>query len=160
MGEVNGIESWHIKKIGNGVTYGLSKTFFAKMERAGKLNWAWKRRWRNKFFGKRRLFQIYDDWVDDCKDIAFKAKAVFEEHIKQWSCKRMVRQLKKCYGICWNCGRPFTQSRTDQLFCSAKCRNKYRYTPVPRCKNCTAPDCAIREEQRAYAPKACPERNH
>jgi len=25
----------------------------------------------------------YDDWVDDCKDIAFKAKAVFEEHIKQ-----------------------------------------------------------------------------
>lgn len=76
------------------------------------------------------------------------------------SCKRMVRQLKKCYGICWNCGRPFTQSRTDQLFCSAKCRNKYRYTPVPRCKNCTAPDCAIRDEQRAYAPKACPERNH
>lgn len=66
----------------------------------------------------------------------------------------------KCYGICWNCGRPFTQSRTDQLFCSAKCRNKYRYTPVPRCKNCTAPDCAIRDEQRAYAPKACPERNH
>lgn len=102
----------------------------------------------------------YDDWVDDCKDIAFKAKAVFEEHIKQCSCKRMVRQLKKCYGICWNCGRPFTQSRTDQLFCSAKCRNKYRYTPVPRCKNCTAPDCAIRDEQRAYAPKACPERNH
>ena len=32
--------------------------------------------------------------------------------------------------------------------------------PVPRCKNCTAPDCAIRDEQRAYAPKACPERNH
>lgn len=25
----------------------------------------------------------YDDWVNDCKDIAFKAKAVFEEHIKQ-----------------------------------------------------------------------------
>lgn len=25
----------------------------------------------------------YDDWVDDCKDVAFKAKAVFEEHIKQ-----------------------------------------------------------------------------
>ena len=23
-----------------------------------------------------------------------------------------------------------------------------------------APDCAIRDEQRAYAPKACPERNH
>lgn len=25
----------------------------------------------------------YDDWVDDCKDIAFKAKTIFEEHIKQ-----------------------------------------------------------------------------
>jgi hypothetical protein len=37
MGEVNGIESWHIKKFGNGVTYGLSKTFFAKMERAVKI---------------------------------------------------------------------------------------------------------------------------
>ena len=83
MGEVNGIESWHIKKIGNGVKYGLSKSFFAKMDVAGKLNCGCNRRWRNKFFGKRHLFQIYDDWVDDCKDIAFKAKAVFEEHIKQ-----------------------------------------------------------------------------
>ena len=59
MGEVNGIESWHIKKY--------------VWRESGNLEYAYE-----------LFMDEYDDWVNDCKDIAFKAKAVFEEHIKGW----------------------------------------------------------------------------
>lgn len=63
--------------------------------------------------------------------------------------------MKDYYGRCWKCGRNFTKSRTDQLFCSAKCRSKYSYLPIPHCQECLN-ECEFRNENRKYAPKECP----
>lgn len=63
--------------------------------------------------------------------------------------------MKDYYGKCWNCGRNFTKSRVDQMFCSAKCRSKYSYVTAPRCQKCCN-ECEIRNENRKYAPKECP----
>lgn len=57
-------------------------------------------------------------------------------------------------GRCFNCGRIFTKSRSDQLFCCPSCRRRYSYIPAPRCSEC-ADQCAVRDEKRKYAPADC-----
>lgn len=68
---------------------------------------------------------------------------------------RRESSMKDYRGTCWNCGRNFTKSRTDQMFCSNKCRRKYNYIPVPHCKGCVN-ECEFRNEKRKYAPRECP----
>lgn len=59
---------------------------------------------------------------------------------------------------CWNCGLDYLPSRSDQIFCCKKCRDKYNYIPVPQCKECSNEKCELRNNNRKYAPKNCPGR--
>lgn len=59
---------------------------------------------------------------------------------------------------CFNCGKRFTKSRADQMYCSSKCRTRSKYIPVPSCRYCSSMDCKTRNENKVYAPKECPER--
>lgn len=63
--------------------------------------------------------------------------------------------MRDDYGRCFNCGRTFRKSRTDHIYCSAKCRSKDKYIHVPTCKGCLN-NCKFRNEKRVYAPKECP----
>lgn len=59
---------------------------------------------------------------------------------------------------CLYCRRNYTPSRSDQLFCSTKCRYRYSYIPVPKCNDCDMLNCDLRNTYRKYAPRDCPER--
>lgn len=63
----------------------------------------------------------------------------------------MARKIR-----CWGCGMIYIPSRSDQLFCSRKCRCKYNYVHVPKCNECDTTDCKIRNNSKKYAPKECP----
>lgn len=60
---------------------------------------------------------------------------------------------------CLNCGRDFTPTRSDQMFCRKRCRDKYWYIPAPKCSECSSQKtCGVANTKKKYAPKECPQR--
>lgn len=63
---------------------------------------------------------------------------------------------------CINCMQNFNPTRSDQMFCSKRCRRIYykkMYVNVPRCSNCCNINCKYKNTHKGkYSPKECPER--
>lgn len=62
---------------------------------------------------------------------------------------------------CFHCGHKFNPTRTDQIFCSKRCRLKYyaELKKISKCIECGHTDCQYKKNYKGkYSPKDCPER--
>lgn len=65
----------------------------------------------------------------------------------------------KFNGTCLHCGKNFTKSRSDQIYCSSRCRWRDKYVQVPKCSKCyLMTECKYRDINLKYSPKECPQR--